>query len=205
MLLNKTDKARNALRDHRGVLGAADRRALILCDGRRGLDELARLLGPDILRALDQLRAQGYLQASPSPPTLALRVRNAARDLLGDGDAGHAASAVAPATVPTARPAPRPGPTAPTRRSLAATKMYMLDMLQLQRSADAADLRMEVQTASGDEALVDGVLRALAFIQQQANASYAARVGERLAEVLPEAHLPRLAAMRTAPAGIAPA
>ena len=70
----------------------------------------------------------------------------------------------------------------------------MLDMLQLQRSVEAATLKVAIQSSSsGDEtlaSLVDG----LRHLRNVAAPSYYTRVAARLAEVLPEELVPRLAA-----------
>ena len=81
MLLNKTALARNALQAGPGAgLSLQDRRILIVTDGKRTLNEVMGLLGPDILQAIDRLIREGYIddgrthaattvapQASPSP------------------------------------------------------------------------------------------------------------------------------------------
>ena len=70
--------------------------------------------------------------------------------------------------------------------------MYVVDMLQLQRDAESVSLRAEIQTSPSEEELVYRMMKALRHLQAVAAASYARRVGERLAEILPEQHLPRL-------------
>ena len=70
--------------------------------------------------------------------------------------------------------------------------MYLLDMLQLQRDAESASLRAEIQTSPSEEELVYRILKGLRHLQAIATTGYAQRVGERLAEILPEAHLPKL-------------
>ena len=67
MLLHKTALAHSAL--HAGSsagLSLAERRILIVVDGKRTLDEVVALLGPDILPTLDRLRKDGYLQHAAS-------------------------------------------------------------------------------------------------------------------------------------------
>jgi hypothetical protein len=73
---SKTDLARTTLQAHGGTLGMRERRALILCDGQRGLDELVQLLGQDAPLLIQRLVRDGYLAASssatataPSPAT----------------------------------------------------------------------------------------------------------------------------------------
>jgi hypothetical protein len=79
---SKTDLARTTLQAHGGTLGMRERRALILCDGQRGLDELVQLLGQDAPLLIQRLVRDGYLTASSS----------------------SAARAPTPATAPTSGP-----------------------------------------------------------------------------------------------------
>ena len=56
MLLHKTALAHSALHaGSRAGLSLAERRVLIVVDGKRTLDEVVALLGPDILPLLDRL------------------------------------------------------------------------------------------------------------------------------------------------------
>lgn len=101
----------------------------------------------------------------------------------------------APAPAGQAAPAaasPRPTPAARGKRSLAATKMYMIDMLQLLRTMDASALAVDIQTSDSEQELVTHVLRGAAYFAQATNASYAAKVYGKLEEVLPQEWLPQL-------------
>lgn len=181
MLLDKTAKARQALQD--GVnagLGLQARRILILTDGKRSLGDLKALLGPGIGPAIDVLLREGYLVDR-------------------DGRAAIAPPPVAPVSVPAPAAAARGA--ASTRRSLAASKMYLLDMLQLQRTPEAAELRATIQCTADPDELVDVLLRAVRQLLQSGSASYGPRVAARLAEILPEEALPRLQAIRAEQGG----
>ena len=62
MLLNKTDKARDALGAGPSAgLTMLDRRILILTDGKRSLNQVMAMLGADILPAIDRLLREGYI------------------------------------------------------------------------------------------------------------------------------------------------
>lgn len=169
MTLSKTEQGRSALQSHSAGLSLSERRVLILCDGRRSRDELVSMFGPGTADALDRLLRDGYLAADGA----------AARDLA-------TASSYAPSA---------PSDTA-ARRSLAASKMYLLDMLQLQRDAASASLRAEIQTSAGEDELAHRLLRGLHHLQAIAASGYAQRVGERLAEILPDAYLSKLQEVR---------
>jgi len=199
MQLHKTDKARSALLERTDTLTAQDRRILILSDGRRSLDDIAGLLGPHARPAVLRLVEEHYLatsHASPSARGGALESVNGLFRGTRDPVVAQAAVSAAPATsTPAIAPiaAPPPAPNA-TRRSLAATKMYMLDMLQLQRDPEAAAIKATIQTSVGPDALVAAVLRGLQHIQAIANPSYGQRVFNRVAEMIPEEALPALQA-----------
>ena len=180
MAPNKTERGRAALLAHaQSGLSLAERRVLILCDGRRRREDIVALLGPAALPMLDRLVADRYLSADEDAP----------------GSPEAPAAPPAPAST-MAAPAPKPA----SRRSLAASKMYLLDMLQLQRDPESVSLRAEIQTSPSEDELVYRLMKALLHLQAVAAEGYARRVGERLAEILPEPHLPRLEQVRmTAP------
>lgn len=185
MALNKTERARAALQAQAAAgLSLAERRVLILCDGRRNRDDLVALLGPDALSMVDRLLEDGYLSLDGGPAP--------ARLVTSAGQAVPAPS-VAPAAA-----APQPAPRTASRRSLAASKMYMIDMLQLQRDPESVSLRAEIQTSPSEDELIYRMMKGLRHMQAVAAASYARRVGDRLAEILPEQHLPRLDQARAA-------
>lgn len=179
MRLDKTAKGREALLA--GVsagLGLQARRVLILADGRRDLAALEALLGVGIRPAIDALVQEGYLvpvqaSATPTPP----------------------ATIAAPVATPVAPPA------AAARRSLAASKMYLLDMLQLQRTPEAAELRAAIQCAVDPPEQIEALLHAVHVLLASNATSYGPRVASRLAEILPEEALPRLQAIRAGHAG----
>ena len=91
------------------------------------------------------------------------------------------------------------------RRSLVAAKMYIVDMLQLQRHPDAVELKARIQFTSGQAELLDAILAGMRVLVQLANESDGQRVVSRLGEVLPEQCLPALeravASLRASPTG----
>lgn len=196
MLLIKTEKARAALLDQRSAgLSLTERRALILSDGRRSRNDLIGLLGPDILAALDRLVRDGYLSEQRATTSMAAAVTNVFRNAPAKTPTMPLRAAPTPRETPPTVAAPaRPAPA--SRRSLAATKMYLLDMLQLQRDPESVALKAEIQTSPSEDELVYRLMKALRHIQSIANASYAQRVAERVAEIIPEAHLSKLEQVR---------
>ena len=168
MLPHKTELSRLALQSHAGPLSMRERRALILCDGRRNLKDLSALLGPDAPALIMRLYEAGYLT----------------------NDAPSQAPAPAPAIASPQPPARAPA--APTRRSLIAAKLYMLGMLELQRNESAIAHRAQLQASQDPDEVLAHLLAALHCLQRTTNTSMAQRVRERLTEVLPEDYLPAL-------------
>ncbi len=178
MQLHKTEKAREALRRRADALTAHDRRILILSDGHRSLDDIVALLGAPARPAAMRLVEDRYLATSAV--------------------AAGAVPASTPSSAPPAPPPPPPSPLPAPRRSLAAAKLYVLDMLQLQRSAEAAAAQSAIHASGDREALVAAVLEGVRMTRRNATPSYGRRVLERVAEILPEDALPALAALDAA-------
>lgn len=156
---HKTDLARQTLQAHGGTLSMRERRALILCDGQRSVEELVALLGPDAPLLLQRLARTGHVSL---------------------GDAAPASASLAPASAPA--------PAGP-RRSLIAARLYLMGMLELQRGDQAASHRRHLQASHDDAGTLDALLASMRFLQSCVAVSLAQRIRERLAEVLPEEHL----------------
>lgn len=220
MLLNKTALAREALQGGSSAgLSLVERRILILTDGKRTLNEVMSLLGADILPAIDRLLREGYISdtarvapvATPAPVPAANGVTGAFTGLLratteamqarteqiraGNGPAQPAtpaAAALSPTPAPAAGSATIASSSGGQRRSLVAAKMYIVDMLQLQRHPDAVELKARIQFTSGQAELLAAVLDGMRVLLQLTNESYGQRIVARLGEVLPEELLPEL-------------
>ncbi|QMV72636.1 hypothetical protein HS961_07160 [Comamonas piscis] len=181
MVMIKTDKARQALRD-RGSLSVQERQILILCDGNRSRQEIGRWVGDSAGSVLDALISGGYLAvqkpAAPPPPP-----------------------PPPPTPPPVAAPAPvQVAPAAPvyveqtrasqgSKRSLAGCKMYAVGILQMQRSADAMALAVRVQQAGDETELLLGLVDMVTFLEQMTNTGYADNVKTHLRQILPEQYL----------------
>lgn len=220
MLLAKTDKARTAIQNRDAGLSAQERHILIVSNGQRSLNDIVSMLGPATLAPIDRLLRDGYLQgvagerAAEQAATvagqgvsaflrasrdLAARVQERAQAAI-EATTAAPAPAVPPAptgtlaeqvaTLPPPPPVPRVGP----RRSMAAAKMYMLDMLQLQRSVEAATLKVAIQSSSRADEVLASLVESLRHLRSVTTESYYTRVTSRLSEVLPEELVPRLAA-----------
>lgn len=220
MLLAKTEKARTAIQSRDAALSAQERHILIVSNGQRSLNDIVSMLGPTALAPIDRLLREGYLQAAAEERTsdrmaaaagqgmntllrasrdLASRVQERAQAAIEAVVAAPAPAAQAPVVgpSPTEQVATLPPPPAPhtgPRRSLAAAKMYMLDMLQLQRSVEAATLKVAIQSSSSGEETLANLVDSLRHLRTVAAPSYYTRIAARLEEVLPEDVAPRLAA-----------
>lgn len=191
---HKTAKAHDALRHRPADMSVLERRILILSDGRRSDTEIAGLLGAQAREALARLLGDGYLAdrddvpvaSVPTAPTVALAQAPAATP-----------AAQAPAA-PEESDEPSAATPASSRRSIAAAKMYIVDMLQLQRGTEAAAIAAAVRACRDQDELAAYMLRALRCIHGLANPSLSRRVAERLAEIMPEQYLPELDVFRDA-------
>lgn len=156
----KTELAHSVLQAHTAPLDLRQRRALILCDGKRSLAELSSMLGNDTPELIAQLQRNGYLQEETP-----------------------AAVASVEAAPPPARPATE------RRRSMVAARIYVLDILALQRNPTAAQLHKVLQAAREETDTVHALKLALSHLPAMTSDGYAQRVRGRLQEVLPEALL----------------
>lgn len=190
MQLHKTSLAKDVLARHGAELSQAQRRVLILCDGERSIDRIVGMLGMGALADIDGLVKQGFLShdAQSAGEQIRSRPENGVKQLLGSlrSKRDEVAKQVSLATesIAQARPA--------QRRSIAAAKMYMVDMLQLQRDMHASSIAVEMQTTTQEDELVDAMIAGMCFIHGHTKASMAVRVAERLMEVVPEAHVDRV-------------
>ena len=216
MLLHKTEQARAALSDTRsGDLSLHHRRILILTDGKRSINDLMAMLGNGILGDIDALMRAGYLAttdaASPRASSgaglgqrlrdAAARLRPAGADVAGEEQTTAAAALEAPALSDDARAAPRHATertiATASRRSLAASKMYVMDLLQMQRDLRIAECRTEIQCAQDETAAVVALLDGVRHLIPLVSAGMATRILARLDEVLPEPYLPALRALQS--------
>ncbi|CAD0303974.1 hypothetical protein [Xanthomonas hortorum] len=176
MTPRKTELAVTALQSHRSPLTLLQRRTLILADGQRDLATLAQLLGGDAATLVQTLCAMGYLQ-------------------LGEADAGAGgAPGTSAATEPTSAAPVQPTDAQQTeedlqrqrRRAATNARLYLLDILQLQRNPAAAALHRQLQAARAEDAIVAAIAEALRELPQITSATYAERVRARIGELLPD-------------------
>ncbi|KKW69248.1 hypothetical protein AAV94_00485 [Lampropedia cohaerens] len=76
-------------------------------------------------------------------------------------------------------------------RSLAACKVYAVDILQLQQDAAASHLVGQLRQCEQPQPILELVLVALHLILERSGERYAERVAGRIFEIVPDAHLGR--------------
>ncbi|MCC4610844.1 hypothetical protein LL963_01825 [Xanthomonas campestris pv. esculenti] len=180
MTPRKTALALTALQSHRSPLTLLQRRALILADGQRDLTALAQLLGDNGTALVQTLCAMGYLTPAD----------DSAKAAVPETAARTAASliATAPPVVQTLQALPTADDLHRQRRRAATNaRLYLLDILQLQRNPAAAVLHRQLQAARADDEIGIAIGVALQELPQFTSASYAERVRARIGELLPEA------------------
>ena len=187
MKLIKTDKGRQALRSREPHLTPRERQIVILANGGHSRLSMQELMARDIGPELHRLLQSGYLEestgASDSPP-ITSRVQPA-----------QVPEGIASATASVNRQSNRPttelqNPQPLSRRSLAGTKMYIVDMLQLLRDMDASSMAVSVHSSQGELEFIQNVTAAARYIVDKCGPSYGLRVVNKLREIVPEVHLP---------------
>lgn len=178
MTLIKTDKGREALRSRDPHLAPRERQIVILANGTHSRVSLQQLLARDIGPQLHRLLASGYLEergpTPPSQPYLSAPAPAAA--------VGVERSPALPKTEDQSQP-PR------TRRSLAGTKMYIVDMLQLLRDMDASSMAVCLHSSQGEAEFIENVVLAVRLIVVKCGPSYGLRVLNTLRDTVPEPHV----------------
>jgi len=76
-------------------------------------------------------------------------------------------------------------PPADPRRGLLNARMYLLDLLQLQRHPAARALQQQLREAREEAATLQAIAQALRAMPQMTSERYAQRIRERVLEVLP--------------------
>lgn len=191
MIPHKTDKGRQALVTRTTGLSVFERRLVIMADGQRSIVALRALLGDEVVTALPRLIEEGFLftehQAAPVYTSVGL---NEPMTELWAGRPPH--TPTAPANEAAAQEKGRavaPNSVGP-RRSLAASKYYLIDMLQLLRSHEGAAMALALHTARAEADVVVAMLTSLDQIDQRCGADYALKVARHLLQTLPLELLP---------------
>ncbi|ARU04447.1 hypothetical protein CCO03_06935 [Comamonas serinivorans] len=199
--LAKTEAGRAALAE-RTACTPRERQVLIMCDGERTVADFQAMLGSQAWPIIASLQQKGYVlsvtpmlarlaqfshtgtmewpdtavPAEVTRPPATLKVPAPGRPAA----ARIAAEAPAQAAPVAARTPPR------ARRSLAATKMYLVDVFQKQREEASRAITLSLQRCSDEASLLEAMLPALKHLHAQSGASYASRVVRHLLDILPD-------------------
>jgi len=172
-VLRKTSAGRQEQQQRSQSLSARHRHVLILCDGRRPLRELHALIGEEAMLLAAELHAAGLVeQVAPVAPAAAAPVP----------------SNVVPTAVPAAQLAKAVAP--PPKRSIALTRMYMLDMVERLLGSQSGPARAHLRAADSPQALIAALGECLALIAEVAGPTQEQKVRQQLTAMLPEDYLP---------------
>jgi len=184
MTLIKTDKGREALRSRDPHLAPRERQIVILANGVHSRLSLQQLLARDIGPQLHRLLASDYLEERV--------LTKHDTSLLSASHDAHLVSATAAADVdrsPALSQAEVMAQPPRTRRSLAGTKMYIVDMLQLLRDMEASSMAVCVHSSQGEVEFIENVVLAARLIVAKCGPSYGLRVVNALLDTVPELHV----------------
>lgn len=202
--LAKSSAGKLALQTRASELTARDRQILVLANGKSLRADLEAMLGGAAEKEIDRLAAMGYLvllstPASPTGPDSSLQAPRSVP--ASSRSTPHASDLPKPATQgPASAPAPDPSQavrleaSVPMRRSIAATKMYIIDMLQMMRRPEASALAAALHTSATEEELLTGALEAVTLMASLSGNSYALKVCTQLLAMVPLPHEPRVRA-----------
>jgi hypothetical protein len=200
MSLAKSPLGRHLLLN--GLVGLTDveRQLLTGVNGSRTRQELFAITGVDSEALVDRMITHGLLVEFPTLPPLLWpdpsSVQWAATQDVVAQDSSRPELATrleAPANTPglpvalTAKVSKARG-----KRSVVATKMYTVNMLNLVRSPDSAAHLSAVQGSVDEDEMMLHVLSAMQYFISKATPSYAAKVMSHLQEVVPVEYLEQL-------------
>lgn len=212
MSLVKTEKGRGALINRDVGLTHRERQILVMSDGKRTRQEMRKLFVADVTDDFKRLFSLGMLidisETAITPANMSatgtfrtsalsdFQVQTQYKDTLGFSS-----------TLPTALPAPS-APSAPliaipqasaiglkastapkARRSMAAAKMYMIDILQRMRDMDSPAIAVAIQTSQDEADLAANLINASRYIFKKSGGSFGHRVFDKLYETIPEIYL----------------
>jgi hypothetical protein len=189
MVFIKTDEGRKRLLTGGISQDTEERRVLMLCDGKRPAEVIERMLGVGAKEKLRNLEKAGLICTVGLPVNSANDQTVVVETNLQAAHQQHQVSepvrAIGAAQV-VADTKPR------GMRSWAASKMYLVSILQMQRDVDSASLAVNLHSSSEPENIYTGILQSLAHMSQLTSATVYRRVFEKLLETVPETHLPHL-------------
>jgi hypothetical protein len=210
MSLVKTEKGRSALLNRELGLSPRERQILLMADGKRTRQELLQFFVTDITQDLKRLTELSLL-IDVSRRDLSSENLSATGTFrsskMGDlptqsrftNSSGFGASSIpaqlskaGQSTVPSelgSNIAARASVSPKVRRSMAAAKMYMVDILQRMRDMDSPTIAVAIQTSQDEADLAANLINACRYIHIKSGGSFGTRVYAKLHETIPEQYL----------------
>jgi hypothetical protein len=217
MLLAKSEKAKLLLSQRDASLGAKERQILIMCNGARTYQELTGLFGSDVKPILDRFMGnellidaskalvseRGVFSKTGTYYASDFTIQEATNSAsYKETDKVAKAAHGAPKTQAVSKPAElklisdKPvSLNSKSKRSIAASKMYMINLLQMHRDLDSSTLAVNIHTSENEQQLVSCILASLEFIARKGGHDYCKRIANQLSNILPETYLPALEAL----------
>lgn len=215
--LEKTEKARGALASARASgLGVAERRILILADGRRSLADIADVLGDDILPTVQSLVDQDYLaRARPAPAqdpaqparteqlgerlghllrgASLIRQARARGDATGEAAPEPRADDIVVLSGSSSRASPLPKEVAP--RSIISAKSHAVDLLALHTDSRLIAAVDSIREARGEDDVARAILAAVKTLRDMGEPQLLSGAVALLDPLMPDPYLPALRAL----------
>lgn len=214
--LEKTEKAREVLTSTRASgLGVAERRILILADGRRSLADIASVLGGDILPTVQALVDQDYLararpvpvQGPPQPRVEPLgerlghllrgasliRQARPRADSTGEPAPEPRADDIVVLSGRSSRASPLPKEVAP--RSIISAKTHAVDLLALHTDPRLVAAVDTLREARGEDDVATAILDAVAILGNMGEPQLLSGAVALLDPLMPNPYLPALRAL----------
>ena len=195
MSLVKTVEGKEALRSRDPQLSPRGRQIIVLANGKLSRTAMGQLMEQDIQAEIELLIQRGYLAEAGTIEKRAGRVEDLKVFEIASAVAELVVTANRESTTSASKMHGQPQQQSGSRRSLAGTKMYIMDMLQLLRDMDASAMAVTIHTSDGEMEFIYNVIVATRLIAQKSGPSYGMRVIEKLREIVPEAHLPAVDAL----------
>ncbi len=208
MSLIKTEKGRSALMRRDLGLTHRERQILLICNGKRSREEMRGLFTADITQDFKRLFAMNLLidisKEALTPENMSATgtfrvsaigdfpVRRDYHDssMFGELSSSFSLEGVHAKPFSTAGNSHQVATASlKPRRSMAAAKMYTLDMLQRMRDMDSPMFAVAIQTSADEVELASNVLDSLSYIYQKSGGSFGVRVFEKVYEIIPEHYL----------------
>ncbi len=199
MSLVKTEKGRAALLNRDLGLTPRERQILLMSDGKRTHAQMSELFTSNVSADLERLLQLNLLidvsRKQLTPDNLTATGTFRASDLSGllsqpgfRRTSGFASSQGDVVTRPTAVNKPVVG-VPKTRRSMAAAKMYTLDILQRMRDMESPSFSVAIQTSSDEADLAENLINAVRYVYRKSGDNFGAKVFEKVYETIPEQYL----------------